>query len=106
MKAYKARWRLKIKSLWLVFDKISRLFSKKLWPVTNLRFKHTVEPRSFGPPLSGTSIIRLGSFLVIRSENGRVPQTRMRVEAVTMETYLLIFCACAYIQPCGTAVYQ
>ena len=53
----------------------------------------TVEPR-----LSGTSIIRLGSFFFIRlnnSENGRVPQMRMRVTAVTMETYLLIFCACA-----------
>ena len=55
----------------------------------------TVEPRLSGPPLSGTSIIRLGSFLVIRSENGGVPQTRMRVAAVTMETCLLIFCACA-----------
>ncbi len=55
----------------------------------------TVEPRLSGPPLSGTSIIRLGSFLVIRSENGRVPQTRMRVSAVTMDTCLLIFCACA-----------
>ena len=49
----------------------------------------TVEPRLSGPPLSGTSIIRLGSFLVIRSENGRVPQTRMRVAAVTMETACL-----------------
>ena len=55
----------------------------------------TVEPRLSGPPLSGTSIIRLGSFLVIRSKNGGVPQTRMRVAAVTMETCLLIFCACA-----------
>ena len=55
----------------------------------------TVEPRLSGPPLSGTSIIRLGSFLVIRSENGRVPQTHMRVAAVTMETCLLILCACA-----------
>ena len=57
---------------------------------------HYPEPRLSGPPLSGTSIIRLGSLLVIRSENGRVPQTRMRVAAVTMETCLLIFCACAY----------
>ncbi len=55
----------------------------------------TVEPRLSGPPLSGTSIIRLGSFLVIRSENGRVPQTHMRVADVTMETCLLLFCACA-----------
>ncbi len=51
----------------------------------------TVEPR-----LSGTLIIRLGSFLFNHSENGRVPQMRMRVVAVTMETCLLIFCACAY----------
>ena len=61
-------------------------------------FIATVEPRLSGPPLSGTSIIRLGSFLFIRlnnSENGRVPTMRMRVAAVTMETYLLIFCACA-----------
>ncbi len=59
---------------------------------------YTVEPRLSGPPLSGTSIIRLGSFLFIRlnnSENGRVPKMRMRVAAVTMETCLLIFCACA-----------
>ena len=56
----------------------------------------TVEPRLSGPPLSGTSIIRLGSFLVIRSKNGCVPQMRMRVAAVTMETCLLIFCACTY----------
>ncbi len=36
----------------------------------------TVEPRLSGPPLSGTSIIRLVSFFIIRfnnSENGRVP---------------------------------
>ncbi len=59
------------------------------------KYDDTVEPRLSGPPLSGTSIIRLGSFLVIRSKNGRVPQTRMRVAAVTMETCLLIFCACA-----------
>ena len=57
--------------------------------------KGTVEPRLSGPRLSGTSIIRLGSFLFIRLENGRVPQMRMRVAAVTMETCLLIFCACA-----------
>ncbi len=50
---------------------------------------YTVEPR-----LSGTSIIRLGSFIFIRSENGRVPKMRMRIAAVTMETCLLIFCAC------------
>ncbi len=55
----------------------------------------TVEPRLSGPPLSGTSIIRLGGFLFNISENGRVPQMRMRVAAVTMETCLLIFCACA-----------
>ena len=61
----------------------------------HLLFVSTVEPRLSGPPLSGTSIIRLGSFLVIRSENGGVPQTRMCVVAVTMETCLLIFCACA-----------
>ena len=59
------------------------------------QFTCTVEPRLSGPPLSGTSIIRLGSFLFIRLENGRVPQMRMRVTAVTMETCLLIFCACA-----------
>ncbi len=58
-------------------------------------FFNTVEPRLSGPPLSGTSIIRLGSFLFIRLNNGRVPQMRMRVAAVTMETCLLIFCACA-----------
>ncbi len=63
----------------------------ELYVYTRCKWKcNTVEPR-----LSGTSIIRLGSFLVIRSENGRVPQTRMRVAAVTMETCLLIFCACA-----------
>ncbi len=52
---------------------------------------------------SRTSIIRnldhpAWQFFFIRlnnSENGRVPQMRMRVTAVTMETYLLIFCACA-----------
>ncbi len=55
----------------------------------------TVEPRLSGPPLSGTSIIRLGSFLFIRLENGRDPQMRMRGAAVTMETCQLIFCACA-----------
>ena len=33
--------------------------------------------------------------LITRSENGRVPQMRMRIAAVTMETCLLIFCACA-----------
>ena len=47
------------------------------------------------PPLSRTSIIRLGSFLKNNSENGRVPQTHMRIAAVTMETCLLIFCTCA-----------
>ncbi len=61
-----------------------------------LQLASTVEPPLSGPPLSGTSIIRLSSFLVIRSENGRVPKTCMRVAAVTMETCLLIFCACAY----------
>ncbi len=55
----------------------------------------TVEPRLSRPPLSGTSIIRLGSFLFNNSENGRVPKMRMRVAAVTMETCLLIFYACA-----------
>ncbi len=55
----------------------------------------TVEPRLSGPPLSGTSIIRLGSFFLSDLENGRVPQMRMRVAVVTMETCLLIFCACA-----------
>ena len=34
-------------------------------------------------------------FYFYNSENGRVPQMRMRVTAVTMETCLLIFCACA-----------
>ncbi len=59
---------------------------------------YTVEPRLSGPPLSGTSIIWLGSFFLIRLnnlENGRVPNMRMRGVAVTMETCLLIFCACA-----------
>ncbi len=55
----------------------------------------TVEPRLSGPPLSGTSIIRPGSFFLSDLENGRVPQMRMRVAVVTMETCLLIFCACA-----------
>ncbi len=54
----------------------------------------TVELPLSGPPLSETSIIRLGSFFLIRSENGRVPEMRMRIAAVTMETGLLIFCAC------------
>ena len=95
------------------FDYVSELglrFHTRFWKRTNRcyttnlpqticmsrdEYTYTVEPRLSGPRLSGTSIIRLGSFLVIRSENGRVPQTRMRVAAVTMETCLLIFCACA-----------
>ena len=61
----------------------------------------TVEPRLSGPPLSRTSIIdyRAWQFSCYitdnRSENGRVPQMCMRIAAVTMETCLLIFCACA-----------
>ncbi len=42
---------------------------------------------------SRTSIIRLGSFYNL--ENGRVPEMRMRIAAVTMVTGLFIFCACA-----------
>ncbi len=61
----------------------------------HVRIHVTVEPRLSGPPLSGTSIIRLGSFFKIRSENGRVPKMCMRGTAVTMETYLLILYACA-----------
>ncbi len=62
------------------------------WIISWRTIASTVEPRLSGPPLSRTSIIQLGSFL---SENGRVPQMRMRVTAVTMETCLFIFCACA-----------
>ena len=59
---------------------------------------NTVEPRYPAldypePRLSGLAV-----FFLIRlhnSENGRVPQMRMRVAAVTMETCLLFFCACA-----------
>ncbi len=43
-------------------------------------------------PLSETSIIRLGNFLL---ENGCVPKMRMRITAITMETGLFTFCACA-----------
>ncbi len=56
------------------------------------RIHSTVEPRLSGPPLFGTLIIRLESFRFNNSENGRVPE--MRIAAVTMETGLLIFCAC------------
>ncbi len=38
---------------------------------------------------------RLSGLALFFLENGRVPQMRMRVAAVTMETCLLIFCACA-----------
>ena len=61
----------------------------------------TVEPRLSGPPLSGTLIIWLGIFFLNNSENGRVPEMRMRIVTVTMETGLLI-----RRQPCGTAVYE
>ncbi len=67
--------------------------TNQIHPLNNQN--NTVESRLSGPPLSGISIIRLGSFVLIRSENGRVPEMRMRIAAVTMETGLLIFCACA-----------
>ncbi len=44
----------------------------------------TVEHRLSGPTLSGTLIIRLAVF---RLENERVAQMRMRVAAVTMDTF-------------------
>ena len=68
----------------------------------------TVEPRLSGPPLSGTSIIRLGSFLFIRLENGRDPQMLSNAHARCscyhgdMPAYLLRMRR----PPCGTAVYQ
>ncbi len=50
---------------------------------------------------SRTSIIQNLNYpawkflFLINSENGRVPEMRMRIAAVTMETGLLIFCASA-----------
>ncbi len=51
----------------------------------------TVEPQLSGPPF------------VIRSKNknGRVPQTRMRIAAVTMETYLIDHVALLFINKVG-----
>ncbi len=68
----------------------------------------TVEPQLSGPPLSGTSIIRFGiKFLfTINSENGRVPEMRMHIAAVTMETARSAYLLRMRRQPCGTAVYQ
>ena len=49
-----------------------------------VKLLYTVEPRLSGPPLSGTSIIRHGNSL------------KMGVSAaVTMDTGMFIFCACA-----------
>ena len=51
----------------------------------------TVEPQLSGPPF------------VIRSKNknGRVPQTRMRIAAVTIETYLIDHVALLFINKVG-----
>ncbi len=57
----------------------NRLVYAMFWRLVNTA---TVEPR-------------LSGLAVFFSENGRVPQMCMRVAAITMETCLLIFCACA-----------
>ncbi len=63
---------------------------QKGWDSGKVTCATTVEPPLSGPPLSGLAV-----FFLNNSENGRVPPMRMRVAAVTMETCLLIFCACA-----------
>ncbi len=68
----------------------------------------TVEPQLSGPPLSRTSIIRLGSFLII---------TDNKIRKWACPSNAHVHCSCyhgnmpAYLlrmrrQPCGTAVYQ